>query len=137
MRSRTGRLGHCSCCQIAFAGRLPERRPDIRGVVGDMQGSDPVSVSEFQHVDHAGVVPCVAPRRTGRAVPVSLNRIRRTEHLAAGHDAAPPPWAEFRVLRRPWFPAEWAVQRAEALVWAPAAFRKHRAYLPGRDLEAA
>ena len=44
------------------------------------------------------------------------------EHLAAGHDAAPPPWAEFRVLRRPWFPAELQIQPAEALVWAPAAF---------------
>jgi hypothetical protein len=59
------------------------------------------------------------------------------EHLAAGHDAAPPSWAEFRVLRRPWFPAELQIQRAEALVWAPAAFCKHGVYLSGRDLEAA
>lgn len=59
------------------------------------------------------------------------------EHLAARHDAAPPPWAELRVLRRPWFPAELAIQRAEALVWAPAAFRKHGIYLSDRDLEAA
>ena len=57
------------------------------------------------------------------------------EHLAARHDAAPPPWAELRVLRRPWFPAELAIQRAEALVWAPAAFRKHGIYLSDRDLE--
>ncbi len=65
-------------------------------------------------------------------------RLARTgEGLAAGHDAAAPPWAELRVLRRPWFPAEWAVQRAEALVWAPAAFRKHGVYLSARDLEAA
>ena len=59
------------------------------------------------------------------------------EHLAARHDAAPPPWAELRVLRGPWFPAELAIQRAEALVWAPAAFRKHGIYLSDRDLEAA
>lgn len=59
------------------------------------------------------------------------------EHLAAGHDVAPPPWADLRVLRRPWFPAELRIQRAEALVWAPAAFRKHGVYLSGRDLEAA
>jgi len=59
------------------------------------------------------------------------------EHLAAGHDLAPPPWAESRVLRRPWFPAELKTQRAEALVWAPAAFRKHGVYLSARDLEAA
>jgi hypothetical protein len=59
------------------------------------------------------------------------------EHLMAHHDLAPPPWTESRVLRQPWFPAELAVQRAEALVWAPAAFRKHGVYLSARDLEAA
>ena len=59
------------------------------------------------------------------------------EHLAAQHDLAPPEWAELRVLRRPWFPAELKVQRAEALVWAPAAFRKHGVYLSATDLEAA
>src|SRR5260370_39962051 len=40
------------------------------------------------------------------------------EHLAARHDAAPPSWADLRVLRRPWFPAELQIQRAEALVRA-------------------
>jgi hypothetical protein len=55
----------------------------------------------------------------------------------AQRDLAPPPWTEPRVLRRPWFPAELAVQRTEALVWAPAAFRKHGVYLSARDLEAA
>jgi hypothetical protein len=59
------------------------------------------------------------------------------EHLAARHDLAPPQWADLRVLRRPWFPAELAIQRADALVWAPAAFRKHGVYLSARDLEAA
>jgi hypothetical protein len=59
------------------------------------------------------------------------------EHLAAQHDLAPPEWAELRVLRRPWFPAELKVQRADALVWAPAAFRKHGVYLAASDLEAA
>ena len=59
------------------------------------------------------------------------------EHLMAQHDLAPPEWAESRVLARPWFPAQLAVQRAEALIWAPAAFRKHGVYLSARDLEAA
>jgi len=59
------------------------------------------------------------------------------EHLAALHDLAPPPWADSQVLRRPWFPAELQVQRADALVWAPAAFRKHGVYLSAKDLEAA
>src|SRR5258708_1097547 len=51
------------------------------------------------------------------------------EHLAAKQDLAPPGWAELRVLGRPWFPAELRVQRADALVHAPAAFRKHGVYL--------
>lgn len=59
------------------------------------------------------------------------------EHLAAQHDLAPPDWAELRVLRRPWFPAELKVQRTEALVWAPAAFRKHGVYLAASDFQAA
>jgi hypothetical protein len=59
------------------------------------------------------------------------------EHLAAQHDLAPPGWAELRVLQRPWFPAELKVQRADALVRAPAAFRKHGVYLSAADLDAA
>lgn len=59
------------------------------------------------------------------------------EHLCAQHDLAPPAWAESRVLRRPWFPAPLAIQRADALVRAPAAFRKHGVYLSAHDLTAA
>ncbi len=59
------------------------------------------------------------------------------EHLAAQHDLAPPAWTEHRVLRRPWFPAELAIHRADALVWAPAAFRKHGVYMSIHDFEAA
>ena len=66
------------------------------------------------------------------ALPAAL-----AEHLAAQHDLAPPEWAELRVLQRPWFPAELKVQRADALVRAPAAFRKHGVYLSAADLEAA
>lgn len=58
------------------------------------------------------------------------------EHLGAGHDLAALGWAEARVWRA-WFPAELEIQRAEALVWAPAAFRKHGVYLSARELEAA
>lgn len=59
------------------------------------------------------------------------------EYLAARQDLAPPEWAETRVLRRAWFPAELAIQRADALAWAPAAFRKHGVYLSIHDLAAA
>ena len=57
--------------------------------------------------------------------------------LAAWLDLAPPLWAESRVLQRPWFPAQLRIQRADALVWAPAAFRKHGVHLSARDLGAA
>jgi hypothetical protein len=59
------------------------------------------------------------------------------EHLAAQHDLAAPEWAEHRILQQPWFPADLKIQRVDALVWAPAAFRKHGVYLSARDLEAA
>jgi len=59
------------------------------------------------------------------------------EHLYARHDLAPPAWAESRVLRRPWFPAPLAIQRADELVRAPAAFRKHGVCLSAHDLTAA
>lgn len=59
------------------------------------------------------------------------------EHLAAQRDLAPPAWTELRVLQRPWFPAELRVQRTNALVHAPASFRKHGVYLSAADLEAA
>jgi hypothetical protein len=59
------------------------------------------------------------------------------ERLAAQHDRAAPEWTQIRVLQRPWFPAELEIQRADALVWASAAFRKHGVYLSARDLEAA
>jgi hypothetical protein len=60
-----------------------------------------------------------------------------SEHLCAQHDLAPPAWAAPRVLRRPWFPAELAIHRVDALVWAPAAFRKHGVYVSANDLTAA
>lgn len=59
------------------------------------------------------------------------------EHLSAQQDLAPPAWAEPRVLKRAWFPAELAVQRADALMWAPASFRKHGVYISVHDLAAA
>ena len=59
------------------------------------------------------------------------------EHLAAGLDLAPPSWSRNRVLATPWFPSSLPSKRMEALVSAPAAFRKHGVYLAARDLEAA
>jgi hypothetical protein len=59
------------------------------------------------------------------------------EHLAAQLDLAPPEWSRSRVLATPWFPSSLPSKRTEALVWAPAAFRKHGVYLSSRDLDAA
>ena len=59
------------------------------------------------------------------------------EHLAAQLDLAPPEWSRSRVLATPWFPSSLPSKRMEALVWAPAAFRKHGVYLSSRDLDAA
>jgi hypothetical protein len=41
------------------------------------------------------------------------------------------------VLQRPWFPAELAFQRAQALASAPAAFRKHGVFLSAGNLDSA
>lgn len=59
------------------------------------------------------------------------------EHLTAQRDQAPPEWSRSRVLVTPWFPSSLPSKRMEALVWAPAAFRKHGVYLSAHDLEAA
>lgn len=59
------------------------------------------------------------------------------EHLAAQMDLPPPEWSRTRVLATPWFPSSLQSKRMEALVSAPAAFRKHGVYLSARDLEAA
>ncbi|GAA2654955.1 hypothetical protein [Paractinoplanes durhamensis] len=59
------------------------------------------------------------------------------EHLASEVDCSPPEWTRSRVLATPWFPSSLPSKRMEALVWAPAAFRKHGVYLSSHDLEAA
>src|SRR5262245_16092567 len=59
------------------------------------------------------------------------------EHLNAQLDLGAPAWTESRVLQEAWFPGELTVQRAEALVSAPAAFRKHGVYISAHDLDAA
>lgn len=57
-----------------------------------------------------------------------------SEHFSAEHDLAPPEWTEHRVLKRAWFPAELAILRMDALVWAPAAFQKHGVFVSINDL---
>ena len=59
------------------------------------------------------------------------------EHLAArdGHGAAP--WVEPRSLRQLWFPFNTRAARVDALVHAPAAFRRRGVYVAPQELEVA
>jgi len=59
------------------------------------------------------------------------------EHLAARVGRAGPPWAEQRTLRTFWFPFNTRAARADALVNAPAAFRRRGVFLAPQELEVA
>jgi hypothetical protein len=59
------------------------------------------------------------------------------EHLAARDGRGAPEWSEDRRLYRFWFPFNTRAARAEAIVHAPASFRKRGVYIPPRELEVA
>jgi hypothetical protein len=59
------------------------------------------------------------------------------EHLAARDGVAAPPWAESRSLRRFWFPFNTRAARVDAVVHAPAAFRRRGVYVSPQELEVA
>jgi hypothetical protein len=59
------------------------------------------------------------------------------EHLAARDGRAGPGWSEGRSLRRLWFPFNTRAARADALVRAPAAFRRRGVYVAAQELEVA
>jgi hypothetical protein len=59
------------------------------------------------------------------------------EHLAARDGRAAPPWVESRSLRRLWFPFNTRAARVDALVHAPAAFRRRGVYVAAQELEVA
>jgi hypothetical protein len=59
------------------------------------------------------------------------------EHLAAGDGRGAPPWAESRRLRQFWFPYDTRAARVDALVHAPAAFRRRGVFIAAHDLEVA
>lgn len=59
------------------------------------------------------------------------------EHLAARERRAAPAWAEQRSLRRFWFPFDSRAARADALVHAPAAFRRRGVFVAPQELEVA
>ncbi len=59
------------------------------------------------------------------------------EHLAAIDDRRGPHWCEERSLERFWFPYNTKAARAEAIVHAPAAFRRRGVFVARWELEVA
>ncbi|MDQ2882676.1 MAG: hypothetical protein M3Y48_16175 [Actinomycetota bacterium] len=56
------------------------------------------------------------------------------EYLAARDGRGAPSWAEPRSLRRLWFPFNTRAARVDALVHAPAAFRRRGVYIAAQEL---
>jgi hypothetical protein len=59
------------------------------------------------------------------------------EHLAARDGRGGPPWAEGRSLRRFWFPFNTPAARVDALVHAPAAFRRRGVFVAPQEFAVA
>ncbi|WP_229399963.1 hypothetical protein [Micromonospora okii] len=59
------------------------------------------------------------------------------EHLAAGDGRGAPAWVETRSLRRFWFPFNTPAGRVDAMVHAPAAFRRRGVYVAAQELNVA
>ncbi|MEV6969113.1 hypothetical protein AB0M47_28765 [Hamadaea sp. NPDC051192] len=59
------------------------------------------------------------------------------EHLAARDGHGAPLWTRQRTLRRWWFPFNTRSARADALVRAPASFRRRGVYVAAQELEVA
>jgi hypothetical protein len=59
------------------------------------------------------------------------------EHLAARDGRGAPSWVEGRSLRRFWFPFNTAAARVDAVIHAPAAFRRRGVFVSPQELEVA
>jgi hypothetical protein len=57
------------------------------------------------------------------------------EHLAAGDGYGAPAWSEGRELETFWFPYNTASARVDAIVRAPAAFRRRGIFVAAREFE--
>src|SRR6266487_2316941 len=57
------------------------------------------------------------------------------EHLAARDGRGAPAWSEPRRLRRFWFPFNTPAARVDAVVHAPAAFRRRGVFIAPQDLQ--
>lgn len=59
------------------------------------------------------------------------------EHLSARDGRAAPLWTEPRTLRQFWFPFNTRAARVDAVVHAPAAFRRRGVFVAAQELEVA
>ncbi|MBG6063782.1 MULTISPECIES: hypothetical protein [Micromonospora] len=59
------------------------------------------------------------------------------EHLAAKDGRGAPPWVATRSLRQFWFPFNTRAARVDAVVHAPAAFRRRGIYVAAQELNVA
>ncbi len=59
------------------------------------------------------------------------------EHLAARDGRGAPAWSETRRLRRFWFPFNTPAARVDAVVHAPAAFRRRGVFISAHELDVA
>jgi hypothetical protein len=59
------------------------------------------------------------------------------EHLAARDGRGAPDWADFRPLKRFWFTFNTAAARVDAIVHAPAAFRRRGIFISPHELDVA
>jgi hypothetical protein len=59
------------------------------------------------------------------------------EHLAMRDGLGAPPWSALRGLRRFWFPFDTPGARAQALVHAPAAFRRRGVFVADYEIDVA
>jgi hypothetical protein len=59
------------------------------------------------------------------------------EHLAARDGRAAPPWSDSRRLHRLWFPFNTRAARVDAVVHAPAAFRRRGVFVAAHELDVA
>jgi hypothetical protein len=59
------------------------------------------------------------------------------EHLAMRDGHGAPPWSATRGLKRFWFPFDTPGARAQALVHAPAAFRRRGVFVSDYEIDAA
>jgi hypothetical protein len=59
------------------------------------------------------------------------------EHLSARDSRAAPGWCQTRALRRFWFPFNTPAARADAIVHAPAAFRRRGVFIAPQEVSVA